>query len=250
MTTSIRTLERMAERAIRRILRDAMRDITSIDEFDYAVSQIERVGYARMHESISKTYNAGYISGGNLITRYMRTAAVSEVPEDPLIAQHTTQLLTGVRVMAEAHREEIVEALATYYEKGYTADRIARGMEGFFDDDPIAARRFARTATNTIYNHAHIDRYRDSGVVDGMQISAHIDNVTSDICRMLDGTIYALDDPDMKVPSFHFNCRTDTVPYFGVIPGERDYTKDFSQKFIEDAERSHTTFTSKYWNFG
>ena len=257
MADEIKTLEYATERAIRAILRTAMRDITTIEDFDYSVSRIERVGYSRMHDAIAKVYLAGYNAAGRLIKSHFRTAAVIQVTdpfgdvhtiEDPLITKHTTQMLAGVSGMASAHRDEIVEALATYYEKGYTADRIARALETFFDDDPYASRRFARTATNDIYNRAHLDRYQDSGVVDGVEFSAHLDDRTSDVCRMLDGTIWDVNSSEIKSPPRHFNCRSRIIPYFGTIPGERDFTKDFSQEFIDDAEQMEDTFRSKYWS--
>jgi hypothetical protein len=43
------------------------------------------------------------------------------------------------------------------------------------------------------------------------------------------------------------NCRSRIIPYFGGIPGERDYTKGFSQEFIDGAEQMEDTFRSKYW---
>jgi len=257
MVDKIRTLERTTERAIRRILRDAMRDITSIDEFDYAVSRIDRIGYSKMHDAIANVYLEGCNVGGALIRKHFRTAAMIQSTDpfgdvhdiqDPLIAKHTTQMLNGVSLMAAAQRDEVKAALGTYYEKGYTSDRIARALETFFDDDPTSARRFARTATNDIYNRAHLDRYRDSGVVDGVQFSAHIDNRTSDVCRMLDGTIWAVGSDEIKSPPRHFNCRSRIIPYFGGIPGERDYTKDFSPEFVEEADRSQDVFRSKYWS--
>ena len=258
MTLSIKALERITDRAVRRILRDAMRDITTIDEFDYAVSRIDRIGYSKMHDAIAKVYLEGYNAADSLIRKRFVTAATIQVTdplgdvheiEDPLIAKHTTQMLNGVSMMAAAQRSDVVATLAMCYEKGYASTQIAKAIETFFDDDPTAARRFARTATNDFYSKAHIARYRDSGVVDGTQISAHIDNVTSDVCIMMDGTIYALDDPKLRLPPFHHNCRTRPIPYFGTIPGERDYTKDFSQEFIDEAEEMNYTFKSKYWNF-
>jgi SPP1 gp7 family putative phage head morphogenesis protein len=211
MADEIKTLEYATERSIRAILRNAMRDIITIEDFDYSVSRIERVGYSKMHDAIAKVYLAGYNTAGRLIKKRFVTAAIDPFEdvhtiEDPLIAKHTTQMLDGVSTMAAARRLEVEAALSMYYEKGYTADRVARALETFFDDDPTAARRFARTATNDIYNRAHLDRYTDSGVVDGVQFSAHIDDRTSDICRVLDGTIWAVNSDEIKLPPRHFNC--------------------------------------------
>jgi len=254
MTLSIKALERITDRAVRRILRDAMRDITTIDEFDYAVSRIDRIGYSKVYDAIAKVYLEGYNAAGGLIRKHFVVAAVDPLGDvqniiDPLITYHTTQMLSGISGMASAQRLDVVDTLAMCYEKGYTATQIAKKMGGFFDDDPTAARRFARTATNDIYNKAHLARYTDSGVVDGVKFSAHIDNRTSPVCRMLDGTVWKVDSDEIKSPPRHFHCRSRILPYFGGIPGERDYTKDFSQEFIDEAGQMQDTFISKYWNF-
>jgi len=101
--------------------------------------------------------------------------------------------------------------------------------------------------TNDVYNRAHIERYEDSGVVDGVQFSAHIDDRTSEICEMLNGTIWALGDPDIQVPPLHFNCRSRLVPYFGKVPGDRDFTDEFGSDVLERATEAKDTFRSKYW---
>lgn len=44
------------------------------------------------------------------------------------------------------------------------------------------------------------------------------------------------------------NCRSRLRPYFGTVPGARDYTKDFTPKFIDEAEHTAEVFKTKYWN--
>ena len=43
------------------------------------------------------------------------------------------------------------------------------------------------------------------------------------------------------------NCRSRLVPYFGKIPGERDYSKQFSTKMLANARKTQDTFISQYW---
>jgi hypothetical protein len=83
--------------------------------------------------------------------------------------------------------------------------------------------------------------------VDGVQFSAHIDDRTTDICEMLNGTIWALGDPDIQVPPIHFNCRSRVVPVIGKIPGARDFTEEFGSEFVSGATETADTFRSKYW---
>jgi len=78
--------------------------------------------------------------------------------------------------------------------------------------------------------------------------SAHIDDRTSDICTMLNDTIWALGDKDMQVPPLHFGCRSRLVPYFGKIPGKRDFKAQFGSEFVKSAEKTSTVFRKKYWS--
>lgn len=253
---TIEQLEIKMERTVRAVLRDTMRGVYKIEGYDAAITRIADLGWARTYKEVVATYRAGYLAGGNLVRRHqphrlLRTATapidntISYV--DPRIATYTSQLLYGLELSAEGQRSELIETLTTYYERGYTMPRIAQGLERFFDGNPVAANRFARTATNDIYNRAHLDRYADSGVVDGVQYSAHLDTRTSEICRTLHRTIWALDDPDIQTPPNHFNCRSRLKPYFGEIPGKRDFTRMFSPKHLAKARKTQETFRSKYW---
>ncbi len=108
-------------------------------------------------------------------------------------------------------------------------------MIKFFDYDTVAASRFARTGTNYVYNAAHLNRYRDTGIVAGVRYAAHIDNRTSEICRMLNGTIWAIDDPNILTPPNHFNCVIQETKIM-TIGGEKN---------IDDVEIGEMVLTHK-----
>ena len=44
------------------------------------------------------------------------------------------------------------------------------------------------------------------------------------------------------------NCRSRLIPYFGKIPGKRDFKKDFDPDFIKRAEKTSSTFRKSYWS--
>jgi len=44
------------------------------------------------------------------------------------------------------------------------------------------------------------------------------------------------------------NCRSRIKPYFGVIPGKRDFKAEFGAEFVESATKVSTIFRSKYWS--
>ena len=43
------------------------------------------------------------------------------------------------------------------------------------------------------------------------------------------------------------NCRSRIIPYFGRIPGKRDYSKQFSPEMLARARKTQETFRSQYW---
>lgn len=223
-----------------------------------AIDALESTMYEPLYAQIQKTYSEGYVAAGELIQRNaprsvlltgaLLTAAVAPVAEDPRIARATKTAIYGLKHTMNGHKNEVQAILRDSYEKGATMPQITARLSHYFEVDKAAVSRFARTATNDIYNRARLDRYEDSGVVDGAVYSAHIDRRTSEICRMLNGTIWALDDPGIRVPPSHFNCRSDILPYWGGIPGKRDFKAQFGAEYVQDAENVATAFRSKYWS--
>lgn len=256
----VKSLELRMSAVIRAGLRKVMRyiDVTNFADPLREVEQVmESYLYETLYNQIQKTYSEGYVHGGYLIRRHapanlMLSAATplgeAIVYEDPRIAKATKAVIYGLEGSIAGHRNEIQAVIRTQYERGATMPMITRRLEGYFDADRTAATRFARTITNDVYNRAHLDRYEDSGVVDGVQYSAHIDDRTSEICTMLNGTIWALGDPEIRVPPSHHNCRSGLDPYFGIIPGKRDFKAQFGSKFVEKAENISTVFRSRYWS--
>lgn len=250
---SVKALEFRMASVIRVGLRKAMRrvDVTNKrDPLHNVEGALESALYKPLHAQIMMTYREGLKSGDNLIRRYAPRGAMlsaAAVPDDTRIDDATDAVVSGLRTSLAGHKKKIQEVMKDGFEQGYSIPRLTKSIERYFDKDRTASARFARTVTNDVYNRAHMDRYDESGIVDGIEISAHRDDRTSEICEMLDGTIYALDDKDIRVPPFHFGCRTRTIPYFGKVPGERVFTKDFDADFIQRAESTRDLFLKKYW---
>ena len=253
---SIEALEYSTDVVIRRGLREVMRNANPRDidvTLRQAGDRLTGALYEHLYEQILKTYRMGYIAGGELIRRYaprgtLLTAAAPIAKEDPRIVKATQNVIFGLKGSINGHNNAIQAAIRTQIEKGATMPQITDRLMYYFDDDRVATERFARTITTDIYNRAKLDRYEESGVVDGVQYSAHIDSRTSEICQMLNMTIWGLGDRNIVVPPAHFSCRSDLLPYFGEIPGKRDFTIDFSPEFIRRAENTTKVFRKKYWS--
>ena len=253
---SVKSLEFRMASTIRSGLRQAMRNADPSDipvSLHHAGDHLTDTLYAPLYAQILKTYSEGYVSAGNLIHRHaprgtLLTAAAPVPLEDPRIAKATKDVVLGLKHSLNNHKNQIQATMRDGFEKGESIPKLAKRVERYFDTNRAASTRFARTVTNDVYNRAHLDRYEDSGVVDGVQFSAHIDDRTSEICQMLNGTIWALGDKAMQVPPMHFGCRSRHIPYFGKIPGKRDFKAQFGSEFVGKAENVSKTFRSKYWS--
>lgn len=250
--TTIEQLETRNSRTVRRILR---KFIDSVDilkfsfSFDQELKRFPKKYNDDIKNLVSKTYKEGYIDGGRQIRHHQPlTAAEFKGVEDPLVTEYTEALIESLTYIVEDTKPAMIADMTAWYEAGWSYTRVSKGMQSYFDDNPTSANRMARTMTNDIFNRATERRYEDSGVVDGLIYAAHLDERTSEICRMLNGTIWALGDSGIRRPPQHFNCRSRLRPYFGTVPGARDYTKDFSPKFIDEAEHTADVFKTKYWN--
>ena len=70
--------------------------------------------------------------------------------------------------------------------------------------------RYARTKSTEVFNKGRKEFFEESGVVSAYQYSAILDNVTSEICSGLHGTIF--EKGTEPTPPMHFNCRSVLIP--------------------------------------
>lgn len=75
--------------------------------------------------------------------------------------------------------------------------------------------RLIRTEYNLILNDSILQGYTECGITE-YQLSATLDNRTSEICQEMDRKIYKVKEAikGVNYPPFHPNCRTTTVAYF------------------------------------
>jgi len=250
----IKSLEFRMASVIRAGLRQSLRNANPRDiptSIRHAQDRLTDSLYAPLYAQIVAVYSEGYTSAGELIRRHaprgtLLTASAPVPREDPRIAKATKAVIYGVQGSLGNHKNEIQATMRDGFEKGQTIPEMSKRLDRYFDNNRVASTRFARTAATDIYNRARLDRYEDSGVVDGTQFSAHVDERITDICRMYDGTIWAIGDPDIKVPSLHYSCRSDLLPYFGGIPPARDFSAEFGEELVDSSMKTADTF-QKSW---
>ena len=105
----------------------------------------------------------------------------------------------------------------------YTVDEIAkmtvhqvqqRLLNVYNDSFAHRTGIVARTLVNDIYNYAVIQSYIETGT-NYFQFRAVIDNRTSDICRMLNGSIFSASEAQYYRPPLHYRCRSRLIALQG-----------------------------------
>lgn len=253
---SVKSLEYQTAAQIRSGLRYALRNASAsnIDaSLHHAQDRLLEALYEPLYLQIQKIYSAGYISGSNLIHHHapkgalLRTAAAPVPTEDPRIAKAAKDVIYDLQGILLTDRIKIQALMRAGYEEGASIPQLSKQLRMYYDNNRISTTRLARTITNDVYNRAHLDRYEDSGIVQGVQFSAHIDQRTSNVCQMLNGTVWGIGDTKIIMPPVHFNCRSRIVPWFGRIPGKRNFVAEFGKEYVANAKKVAKVFRSKYW---
>ncbi|AAM07174.1 TPA: phage head morphogenesis protein [Methanosarcina acetivorans] len=92
-------------------------------------------------------------------------------------------------------------------------NKLEKRVRDIWGNQKHKAIRFTRTFTADVATNTELWRYQDSGI-DDLQFYAKIDDKTSPQCRMLHGTIFRADSPEVRRyrPPLHFHCRSDLIP--------------------------------------
>lgn len=98
----------------------------------------------------------------------------------------------------------------------------------------VQIERLARTKFTEVMNRGRRNFFEGTGVVAAYQYSAILDDVTTDICRGLDGKVFAAGDE--PIPPLHWNCRSLLVPITKYESWEADEKvgKTPIEQFIDD----------------
>jgi len=188
----------------------------------------------RFNEITNKVYEKAMSDALRLVGKYANTYASTPLPLTKEAIRVTQELGDNIRASILRMLEE---------NKLYTAPipELAKSIEEFYERNRYRATRFARTFVNTVYNNTHSEVYKKSGVVKYVQFTAYLDSRTSDICRMMHGTIIDVERADLMKPPLHFNCRSRLIPYFGEVKRDllwdyRDFTKPVDMKYKRTTE--------------
>lgn len=99
--------------------------------------------------------------------------------------------------------------------RGASPQKAIDSLSKTMDVSRAQAGRLVMTESAAIASAAKQDCLKELGV-ERYEIVVTLDSHTSEICRDLDGEVFAMKDYEVGVtaPPFHPNCRTTTAPYF------------------------------------
>ena len=128
-----------------------------------------------------------------------------------------------IAVLFWSSGKNIMRDVSNRFYATYTVDEIAkmtvhqvqqRLLNIYNDSFAHRTGIVARTLVNDIYNYAVIQSYIETGT-NYFQFQAVIDNRTSDICRMLNGSIFSASEAQYYRPPLHYRCRSRLIALQG-----------------------------------
>lgn len=128
-----------------------------------------------------------------------------------------------IAVLFWSSGKNIMRDVSNRFYATYTIDEIAkmtvhqvqqRLLNVYNDSFAHRTGIVARTLVNDIYNYATTQTYIDNGT-NNFQFQAVIDHRTSDICRMLHGSIFPASVAQYYRPPLHYRCRSRLIALQG-----------------------------------
>lgn len=203
------------EEAIASVLRDAMRSGAERLRSELDVLSLDQPAVVKEFATVPNVKPTAAM-------RYLKTKAfyITGVISDKVLADARAVLLAGI---------EAGELL------GETAGKLEAVFDPYVGDEtvirdgevvsPFRLETIIRTNVTDAYNRGRVVEGRALGqLVSGFEYSAILDDRTTEICRELDGSVFAADDPNLDriKPPNHFNCRSVLVPITVDTPVDED----------------------------
>ncbi|MEB6666344.1 minor capsid protein [Acinetobacter vivianii] len=181
-------------------------------------------------------YEANYtvrLYGGK-IKKQNGNKLYSSAKKTPLVGGALVDdLLLKIAVSA---RQKVEYAIRDGISSGKTNQEIIQRIRGTkrqnYDDGILNTsksdiERTVRTVRSHIANQAYLDSFRQLGF-EYVKLVATLDGRTTKLCAFLDGKVWKIGDPEIRIPPLHPNCRSILVPVDkgGLLIGERPFVMD------------------------
>ncbi|MCU4389967.1 minor capsid protein [Acinetobacter courvalinii] len=138
--------------------------------------------------------------------------------------------------IATSARQKVEYAIRDGISSGKTNQEIIQRIRGTkrqnYDDGILNTsksdiERTVRTVRSHVANQAYLDSFKQLGF-EYVKLVATLDGRTTKLCAFLDGKVWKIGDPEIRIPPLHPNCRSILVPVDkdGLLIGERPFVMD------------------------
>ncbi len=254
--TAEQRIAALAPRFARKLTSALRFQLDSSLPFEHNLSRIDSIASGAVSTALviqllrllEEGYQLGVANGLTLLEREVGAAAD---PTDlitlgltdvhlPHLERWTKQVVMGITNISALWRNRLRDELIEGYYAGESIPKLGKRVRKVMNSTRAQSLRLARTATNDVYNLGHLDSYAASGL-EYVQVSAHIDDRTSDICLAMNGLIYRIEEAER--PPYHFNCRTRLIPWFGGAPPAHA-----EGKVAPELKKKRDKFRGTYWH--
>ncbi|WDZ49984.1 minor capsid protein [Acinetobacter vivianii] len=181
-------------------------------------------------------YEAKYTAKlyGGKIKKPKGNKLYSSAKKTPLIGGALVdELLSKIATSA---RQKVEYAIRDGISSGKTNQEIIQRIRGTkrqnYDDGILNTsksdiERTVRTVRSHVANQAYLDSFKQLGF-EYVKLVATLDGRTTKLCAFLDGKVWKIGDPEIRIPPLHPNCRSILVPVDkdGLLIGERPFVMD------------------------
>lgn len=201
--------------------------VLAIIGFTQRVNKTNDQKYDALHNKISKARTPSYINAMKTLETSVKSImsneskALSQVFDKKLVAQlkqfYKYSSFSGLDYdqwwskLSSADVDRIVQSVRYGVQQGLTTNEIIAHVRKNFKTTINGARMLSTTVQNGLINASRLQMFMDADVK-RIKYVAVMDSRTSSICRELNGTKWAINDPDKRIPPLHPSCRSLIVP--------------------------------------
>ena len=209
--------------------------------------------YGELQLTLEDAYNESYYRA-----IYDGAIAAGFFIEFDRVSQNTLKTLLEYPWSGKNYSEKIWGRVQNFSEKlenvltvgiieGASNQEMARNLARVCDGEYKNAIRLIRTETNFVANEGAAKAYESQGV-ESYEYLAALDLRTSEICREMDGKVFALKDKvtGKNYPPLHPHCRSTTVPYILDLEGTRIARGHDGKTYKVDRHMNYKDWYDKY----
>lgn len=182
-------------------------------------TKLATVHEKKLFKALSKVYTLNYYGiqkdlerKGALVTfSKLNTNVIEHAVKMPW-SKNGTEFSQVIWKQRDTMTERLRNVISTGLLNGDGVDKMTKEIVKEYGVGFHQAQRLIRTETAAVYSNATLDAYKESGVVEDIEILAEPD--ACDICEDASKDLLSLEDAHtgMNTPPFHPNCRCSIAP--------------------------------------